>query len=220
MDIRNKPVHTFTNNLVLERSISLMQQKVASQSAKLSRAQQKYRSKINAKLSNEGGIDVPINDASNLLFNENTLPHLKEFLSKEVSQDSLADYIFQESIKKHTTARISGKGQVRHCPIVFRLAIQIRRRMCYSGGLYDFLATALGLPKDTALRQYMIPNSDEQDGMMIDNIINAQIMFDQKNIHSHAMAWERHVFYVFSKTGKLMLVATMKNILLTNATKI
>ena len=66
---------------------------------------------------------------------------MAEVLRKEVSKDSLAHYVFAESVRKHKVAKDIGKTSVRHCPLTIRLAILVRSKMGFSGGLYDLLAT-------------------------------------------------------------------------------
>ena len=53
--------------------------------------------------------------------------------------------------------------------------------MGYSGGLYDLVASALGLPTSRTLREYTIPTSNDPDGMLFANILRAVDEFHNLN---------------------------------------
>ena len=89
---------------------------------------------------------------SDSIFSDKGASNLDMFLSKDVTKSSLAKYIFLESIKRHNISRASGVISVRHCPIAIKPGALIRSKMGYSGGLYDLVASALGLPTDHRLQ--------------------------------------------------------------------
>ena len=65
-------------------------------------------------------------------------------------------------------------------------------KMGYSSGLYDLVASALGLPTSRTLREYTIPTSNDPDGMLFANILRAADEFDKLNPRAGLYDWRRH----------------------------
>ena len=78
-----------------------------------------------------------------------------------------------------------------HCPIAVRLGALIRGKMGYSGGLYDLVASALGLPTSRRLQNFTIPTSNESDGLLFGNIIREADLFNIRNPNAGELDWER-----------------------------
>ena len=98
VNLRDKSFHPRTRNDALERSTLLTTKKIQHQASKL-HSLQKYCHTIFRKLSDTIGVDIPINKSSDYFFsNETSTNHLSPFLGQEVTQDSLAYYIFHESV--------------------------------------------------------------------------------------------------------------------------
>ena len=92
-----------------------------------------------------------MNEASNSIFSDEVVSNLDTFLSEDVTKSSLAKCVFLESVKTHKVTFALGVTSVRDCPIAIRLGALIRGKMGYSGGLYDLVASVLGLPTDRRL---------------------------------------------------------------------
>ena len=65
--------------------------------------------------------------------------------------------------------------------------------MGYSSGLYDLIAASLSLPVGRTLNKYTIPNANKEDGIMFQNIIKEQVLFDQRFPNANHLDWEHHV---------------------------
>ena len=62
--------------------------------------------------------------------------------------------------------------------------------MGYSGGLYDLFASALGLSISQCLQYFMIPTSNESDGLMFSNIGQKAKIFDGCSPNARNLNWE------------------------------
>ena len=137
-------------------------------------------------------MSVAINASSDEIFSDDVANNIDVFLAEEVSKDSLARYVFMESVRKHKIAKASGVRSVKHCPIAIRLGALVRGKMGYSGGLYDLVASALGLPTSRTLREYTIPTSNDPDRMLFANILRAADEFNKLNPRAGLYDWRRH----------------------------
>ena len=59
------------------------------------------RDKTIEKLLKKTGIDVKCNAPSDFIFNTETEAAVKNFLGKRVGKDSIAEYAFSHTVKKH-----------------------------------------------------------------------------------------------------------------------
>ena len=157
---------------MLERAPSLMAQECISLSESLyDEAKTKHHKNIAHKMNEDNGIEIPINGSSDFIFSEEeVLPHLRAFMGKEVTQGSMAEYLFAENIRKHQIAKKSWKTSVRYCPFLVRLGIYIQAKMGYAGGCCDLLVELAGLPKSRELNQYTIPTSNDPDGILFTSL--------------------------------------------------
>ena len=112
--------------------------------------------------------------------------------------------VFLESVKKHKVARDSGVTSVRYCPIAIRLGALIRGKMEYSGGLYNLVASALGLPTDCRLQDYTIPTTIKPDGLLLANILCKAEVFSHRNPNAGPFGWERHVLLAFDSMSCIL----------------
>lgn len=182
-DMNENPLSKKANKRYL-RNLSLLKKKVEQQrkTIRLTQKNRKYYKDLYKGLSGKkNGISMPVNAMTNSIFSYENTPHLAKFLGEEVSKDSLAQYLWAEACRKQEVARISGRTAVRHCPVFLRLGIVIRKKMGYSGGLYDLLAAAFGLPTDRQLNEYEIPSSNDPDGIMHKTIKQAAEIFAKSN---------------------------------------
>ena len=196
-DIRRKPLHKYTTNAALQRTPSVINEKAVALANQLKTLQQSYRAKLFKKMSHDEGVAVEVNESSDYIFNDDVTNNMENFLAEEVSKDSLAYYVFTESVRKHKIAKETGKRSVRHCPIAIRLGALIRGKMGYSGGLYDLVASALGLPTDRTLQEYTIPTTNDPDGILVKNIMREMQIFNDRNPNAGLFDWERHVTLAF-----------------------
>ena len=196
-DLRRKPLSKYTTNKVLQRTPSLINEKAVKQAEEIKALKSSYRAKLFKKMSHNEGVSVELNGSSDLIFNDDVAANMEEFLSQEVSKDSLALYVFKESVRKHKIAKASGVRAVRHCPLAIRLGALIRGKMGYSGGLYDLVASALGLPTDRTLQEYTIPTTNDPDGILIKNIMREMLIFNRRNPNADTYDWNRHVTLAF-----------------------
>eukprot|EP00956_Cyclotella_meneghiniana_P029829 scaffold73445_cov46-Cyclotella_meneghiniana.AAC.1 len=117
------------------------------------------------------GIDMPINEHTNQLFEEKNMDHYTKFIRAEsVTNSTLAEYIVAESFKKHKESRERGSTSVRHCPLAIRFGMMLKKNLGFKGGLYNLVANCMGLPHSSSLRKYQIPTSNEPDGILIPTI--------------------------------------------------
>lgn len=170
-----------------------MKEKIDMQHDKLKKKRDSSRHKLFKRLSDEGGVEVPMNDGLSTIFSDGTKNNMSKFMSEEVSRNSVAGYIFAESVRKHKKALESGARSIRHCPLTIRFGILIRSKMGYSGGLYDLLAEALGLPKSRTLQMYTIPTTNDPDGILLKNVMKEKQAFDNRNPNADRFDWRRHV---------------------------
>ena len=196
-DLRRKPLSQYTNNNQLSRTPSLINQKAVKQAEKIHSLRSSYHGKLYRKWSHRHGVSVHMNEASDSIFSDEVAANVVTFLSEDVTKSSVAKYVFLESVRKHKVARASGVTSVNHCPIAVRLGALIRGKMGYSGGLYDLVASALGLPTDRRLQDYTIPTTNEPDGLLLANILREAELFDQRNPNAGPFDWERHVSLAF-----------------------
>ena len=129
-----------------------------------------------------------MNASADEIFNDEVANNMSTFLSQEVSRDSLARYVFIESVKNHKIAKASGVRSVRHCPIAIRLGALIRDKMGYSGGLYDLVAKTLVLPTDRRLQEYTIPTTNNTNGILIKNVLREMQVFNLRNPNADTSA--------------------------------
>ena len=197
VEIRKKEYDPNTRDIILERSISLYQQKVESfqRESRIKLKRIVYRDKVIAKLTKGTGLDIPLNEESDSIFSNDELQSaVDSFLAeKEITQDGIVAYAFKESVRKHRMAREKGHRSVRHCPLMIRLGCVVHRKMGYAGGLYDFVAKIAGLPSDRSIRRYKVPNSNDPNGFMHGNGRMARDQFKHKHPNADMFAFERHV---------------------------
>ena len=164
--------------------MSLQQTKIDDQRHKLelTQKQKKYYKDLYKDLSDKGkGVKVPINDTTKAIFSHENTKHLEEWLGGDITKKSTAKYLFEEACRKHKVAEQSGATAVQHCPLTYRLGIVIRKKMGYAGGLYDLVAESMGLPTDRSLNEYVIPSSNDADGIMYKNIRQDADLFEKNN---------------------------------------
>ena len=140
---------------------------------------------------------MPVDVSTSFVFNDEHKANVEAFLEKELGRDSLAAYVFSESVRKHKIASEIGESQVRHCPLSIRLGIIVHAKMGYAGGVYDLLAKIMGLPSKRRLHEYTIPTTNDTDGILIANVLKAMQDFDAKNLNAPHFAWMRHATMVF-----------------------
>ena len=143
------------------------------------------------------GVDIPINKASSYIFNESVADAAGDFLGKEFSQDSVAEFAFREAVKAHKVAHEKGAKSVRHSPLMIRFGAAVRQTMGHKGGLYELVAKVAGLPSGRTLRRYTVSNSNEPDGIMHHNCSRARDTFDQHNPNADDYDYARHTVLSF-----------------------
>ena len=174
-----------------------MNQKAQALADKVKKLRKSYRGKLFTEWSHRNGVSVAVNSCSGEIFSDEMARNVDVFLAEEVSKDSLARYVFMESVNKHKIAKKNGASSVRHCPIAIRLGAYVRGKMGYSGGVYDLLAKAFGLPSSRTLREYTIPTSNDPDGLMFANILRAADEFNNLNPGAGLHDWRRHCSLAF-----------------------
>jgi hypothetical protein len=139
---REKPIAA-NSRISLERTISLNNRRTQyyrSESKKL-RDRLSYDQRLSEQLIEETGVEVEINDDSDIIFNDDTADDVTAFLESSSDDDTaIAEYVFREHVAKYKQAKPKGIRTIRHSPLVIRLGIAVRKAMGYSGGLYDLLA--------------------------------------------------------------------------------
>ena len=69
--------------------------------------------------------------------------------------------------------------------------------MGYSGGLYDLVASALGLPTSRRLQAYTIPTTSDPDGLLLANVLKEAELFAKRNPDAGIFDWQRHCCLAF-----------------------
>jgi len=121
-----------------------VKRKIGWQTANMRKLKESHRKKMFKKLSHDGGVTIRVDENSAFIFSKEHQKNDNELLDKEVSKDSLAHYVFAESVRKLKIAASIGANLLRHCPLTIR-GILVRSKMGFAGGLYDLLANIVGL---------------------------------------------------------------------------
>lgn len=142
-----------------------------------------YKEKALAKLIEDTGVDCPINEDSDKIFDITMEQNVKRFLSSDPSDRTaaIAEYVFTEACQKHQQAKLHGRKSIRHSPLVIRLAAAVYASMGGAGGGYDLLARCFNLPTSRNLRNYTEKTASEPDGILHRNLLAAQGYFDGRN---------------------------------------
>ena len=131
-------------------------------------------------MTEDSGVECDVQECSSI-FNESALEHHQKFMSQnEVTENSLVDYIFEESVKKNEQAKKNGRKSVRHCPLFLRLGCCLRRQMGYAGGLYDLISKRMGFPSSRTLNKYNSPGANDPDGVQYGIIRRESYSFSRK----------------------------------------
>ena len=120
-----------------------------------------------------------MNDNPDELFNDDVAKSAQKFLKSEVSEDSVTEYAFAQSVRNQKIANEKGAKAVRHCPLMIRLGCVVRESMGYKGGLYNLVAKVCGFPSDRQIRRYNISKSNAPDSFMEANVAMAQEGFEE-----------------------------------------
>lgn len=181
----------------LDRTPSLMQQRTIHYRNKLKNVSRRlsYKSRALEKLTEETGVDCPINDESEKIFDITMEQNVKRFLSSDPNDRlaSIAEYVFAEACQKHKQAKLHGMRSIRHSPLVIRLAAAVYASMGNAGGGYDLLARCFGFPTARHLRNYTERTASEADGILHRNLRAAQVCFEERNSECHAEDGKRAV---------------------------
>ncbi|KAL7455841.1 hypothetical protein ACHAWC_008195 [Mediolabrus comicus] len=195
VEIRENPVSSSATNLSLSRHHSTKDQKME----RLTRQTDKLQRKVKAQkrvidtLMEKTGVGFPMTKECNEIFSEDNKANVEQFLDeKEISEDSVVRYAFNESVRKQKLSRDGKKNGVRHCPLMVRLGTLVRKKMGYAGGAYDLLAKLAGLPSDRTIRRYKTPNSNEPDGFMHPNLKRARDEFNINYPAADKFDFRRH----------------------------
>ena len=92
-----------------------------------------------------------------------------------VDQKTLISYLCKKSWENTRRAQRSGKKTIRYCPIVLKLATFIRSKMGKTA--YDFLSSVYNLPSNCTINQYGTLDSNSEDGIMHQTLIDMEIDF-------------------------------------------
>jgi hypothetical protein len=142
-----------------------------------------YKARALAKLTEDTGVECPVNEDSDKLFDMTMEENVKTFLTKDPNDRlaAIAEYVFAEACSKHKQARLHGRRSIRHSPLVIRLAAAVYASMGNAGGVYDLLARCFNLPTSRNLRHYTENTASEPDGILFRNLLAAQSCFDERN---------------------------------------
>jgi hypothetical protein len=128
----------------LDKTPSLINQRVLYYSTQYKRVSRRlsYKAKALAKLTEDTGVECPINEDSDQIFDITMEENVKRFLSRDSGDclAAIAEYVFSEACMKHQQAKLHGRRSIRHSPRVIRLAAAVYASMGNAGGAYDLLA--------------------------------------------------------------------------------
>lgn len=115
VQIREEPLSKHATDATICRSMTLQQARSLEQRSRLKELRQKYKKAIAKQRLAQCGVDLKVSECDEV-FSEDLLPHVRDFLSKEVCPDSIAEYMFEESVRKQKIAKKSGRTAIRHDP--------------------------------------------------------------------------------------------------------
>jgi hypothetical protein len=112
----------------LDKTPSLINQRVLYYSTQYKRVSRRlsYKAKALAKLTEDTGVECPINEDSDQIFDITMEENVKRFLSRDSGDCQ--------------QAKLHGRRSIRHSPRVIRLAAAVYASMGNAGGAYDLLA--------------------------------------------------------------------------------
>lgn len=142
-----------------------------------------YRTKALEKLVEDTGVECPVNEESDKIFDISMEENVKRFLSSDPNDRTaaIAEYVFTEACMKHQQAKLYGRKSIRHSPLVIRLAASVYSSMGNAGGGYDLLARCFNLPTGRTIRNYTDNTASEPDGILYGNLRSAQVCFNERN---------------------------------------
>jgi hypothetical protein len=142
-----------------------------------------YKTRALEKLIEDTGVECPINEDSDRIFDMTMEENVKQFLSSDPNDRlaAIAQYVFTEACMKHEQAKQHGRKSIRHSPLVIRLAAAVYSKMGDAGGGYDLLARCFNLPTGRTIRNYTDNSASEADGILHRNLRAAQVCFDERN---------------------------------------
>ena len=136
--LRQKSLDENTTHLVLERNPSLMKEKINMQHDKLKKKRDSYRHKLFKRLSDEGGVEVPMNDGLSTIFSDETKNNMSKFMSEEVSRHYDSEFIkglpldtkiaFNHPNPHYSQIKIFIGGEMPHWVKKFRNALDSKKR--------------------------------------------------------------------------------------------
>jgi hypothetical protein len=150
---------------------------------------QSYKAKALAKLTEETGVDCPINEDSDKISDITMEENVRRFISSDPNDRlaAIAEYVFAEACQKHKLAKEHGT------PLVIRLAAAVYDKMGNAGGRYDILARCFCFPTSLHLRNYTENTASEPDGILYRNLRAAEVCFDERNPNCPANDEKRSV---------------------------
>jgi hypothetical protein len=187
--INNKNLHSAEfnpkRNKQYDKTPSLMNERTIYYATKYKQVTRRlsYRTKALEKLIEDTGVECPINEDSNSIFDISMEDNVKRFLSRDPNDRTaaIAEYVFTEACMKHEQAKLHGRKSIRHSPLVIRLAAAVYSSMGNAGGGYDLLARCFNLPTGRTIRNYTDNTASEPDGILHGNLRAAQIAFNERN---------------------------------------
>jgi hypothetical protein len=187
----------------LDRTFSLKDRRVDYYVNKSRRSSQKlsYRQRALDKLAEETGVDVLVNESSDLIFDTKLEDNVAMFLSSDDGDrtNAVFEYVFREACAKYKQAKQHGRSSIRHSPLVIRLGAAVLKKMGYSGGLYDLVAKCMGLPHSRTIAKYTTQSSSMHDGILFDNLDTARQAFDQSYPNCPTQDFKRHLVMSFDE---------------------
>jgi hypothetical protein len=136
-----------------------------------------YRTKALEKLVEDTGVECPINDENDKIFDISMEENVKRFLLSDPNDRTaaIAEYVFTEACMKHHQAKLYGRKSIRHSPLVIRLAASVYSAMGNAGGGYDLLARCFNLPTGRTIRNYTDNTASKPDGILYGNFTGGTI---------------------------------------------
>lgn len=172
-------------NKQFESTPSLMDERAVWYAQKLKRVSRRlsYKTRALEKLTEDTGVECPINEDSDKIFDISMEENVKQFLSSDPNDRTaaIAQYVFTEACMKHEQAKLHGRKSLRHSPLVIRLAASVYSKMGHAGGGYDLLARCFNLPTSRTIRNYTDNTASEPDGILHCNLRAAQVCFNERN---------------------------------------
>ena len=188
-----------TRRIIMEKSGSLQKQHTDYFQRESKKKGQKIarRDTIINNYSEQTGVQIKVNKASDAIFNESVADAVGKYLEKKLSKDSIAELAFRQSVETHRIACDKGAQAVRHSSLMIRLGALTLQSMGLKGGLFDLVAKIAGFPSSRQLRRYTVSNSNDPDGIMHDNCKRARDIFNGMFPDADPDAYERHCALAF-----------------------